>query len=330
MAPARDYQSDSNGAVTWRPGSLWGLGDVMIRFWIGSIGTVFAQMLELSERVSAKPSDDVVSDINRNRAFTILESAGRHIANLELVESIEAITRIEKEFGRARIKNKELELHFVNLAHLIESELNKLHAFALDRNKLKFFRDLSYGIEINPAPKGIAPPPAPLFTQRAQDSFPSAGMDIVEAGRCIALGRNNAAIYHLMQVAEVGLRALARDRRVIIVKHKGKTVVPLDYAQWGDIIDALRNKQLLIHQWRRNKPLKEQAIQYYSSLIFEVSSFNDIYRKHISHARGTVYEDDTAISCWGHVSRFMDKLAERVTETKRTHNVWTSVDLYPF
>ena len=93
-----------------------------------------------------------------------------------------------------------------SLARLIQSELGKLHAFALEREKRKIFQGRIWGVEILPAAKGIALP-SPLFSAPAQIAFPSAGMDIVEAGRCLALGRNNAAIYHLMQVAEVGLRA---------------------------------------------------------------------------------------------------------------------------
>jgi hypothetical protein len=36
------------------------------------------------------------------------------------------------------------------------------------------------------------------------------------------------------------------------------------------------------------------------------------------------YAPDTAISCWGHVSRFMNRLAERMSETAVTPNVWKS------
>jgi hypothetical protein len=58
--------------------------------------------------------------------------------------------------------------------------------------------------------------------------------------------------------------------------------------------------------------------------IFEVDSFNEIFRKHISHARGEIYESDVAISCWGHVYRFMDMLSERMSEDQRMPNVWNS------
>jgi hypothetical protein len=220
------------------------------------------------------------------------------------------------------IPNKAVHLEFRGLARLMQSDLGKLHAFALDREKLKYFRDETYVLSRIGPLAGVGLPPSPLLTLRAEAAFPSALMDIAEAGRCLALNRNNAAVYHLMQVAEVGLRILAWDRRVIIQRGKSRTIVPLDFAQWGEIIGELEKKKALINNWNRGKMLREEANQFYSSVIFEVSSFNEIYRKHISHARGKLYEDDTVISCWGHVYRFMDRLAERMSETERTRLVW--------
>jgi hypothetical protein len=212
---------------------------------------------------------------------------------------------------------------------LMQSELKKRKVVAIAPELNKHYRDEIFGVKV-PSPeevvllerKGVEKP-EPVFGEKAELAFPSAYMDIIEAGRCLALARNNAAIYHLMQVAEMGLRALARDRRVVVERGKTKTVVPLTFAQWGDIIAALTRKKDEINRWPRSKEVREQAITYYASAIFEVSSFNDIYRKHISHARGKRYEDDTALACWGHVRRFMETLAERgITETTTMPAVW--------
>lgn len=313
---------ETSNSDAWTPRRLWSLWDIMNRLNAGRIGQAFATMLELSERAAAEPSDDVISDYFRRRAIGTAHSAKTAIFSLGLVESTDALDRFEENLSKPHFPNKALNLDLLSLAKLMQSELEKLHAFALERDKQKYFRDESWGVEISPLGRGIAPPPPALFSRRAQDAFPSAGMDIVEAGRCMALSRNNAAIYHLMQVAEIGLRALAWDRRVTIQRGKSRTIVPLDFAQWGEIIGELEKKKGLINTWKRGKAIREEAIQYYSSVIFEVSSFNEIYRKHISHARGMLYEDDTAVSCWGHVYRFMDKLAERMSETERTRLVW--------
>lgn len=48
-----------------------------------------------------------------------------------------------------------------------------------------------------------------LFGPRVYDAFPSAIMDIEEAGKCLALSRGTATVFHLMRVMEVGLKATA-------------------------------------------------------------------------------------------------------------------------
>jgi hypothetical protein len=49
------------------------------------------------------------------------------------------------------------------------------------------------------------------FSQRVTDAFPSSVPDAYEAGNCICVGLGSAAIFHLMHVVELGLRALANS-----------------------------------------------------------------------------------------------------------------------
>jgi hypothetical protein len=80
----------------------------------------------------------------------------------------------------------------------------------------------------------------------------------------------------------------------------------------------------LINNWNKPKHLKETAYRYYTHAILEIDSFNEIWRKHINHARNALYQPDVAVSCWGHVYRFMDSLAQYMSEDKRTPIVWAS------
>ena len=52
------------------------------------------------------------------------------------------------------------------------------------------------------------------FGDAVFDAFPSARFDIPEAGTCLAVGCNVAAAFHLMRVAEVGMRELGKDRPI--------------------------------------------------------------------------------------------------------------------
>ena len=48
-----------------------------------------------------------------------------------------------------------------------------------------------------------------MFGECVIASFPSAASEVDEAGKCLALGRPAAAIFHLMRVVEIGLRSIA-------------------------------------------------------------------------------------------------------------------------
>jgi hypothetical protein len=94
----------------------------------------------------------------------------------------------------------------------MKSEIGKRKVFMLDETLAGYFLEESILFDDGVADRVI------------ENAFPSARMDFVEAGRCLALGRNNASVYHLMCVAEIGLRALAYDRRVVPTFNK-KTIL---------------------------------------------------------------------------------------------------------
>ena len=44
------------------------------------------------------------------------------------------------------------------------------------------------------------------------DKFPSAAFDIDEAGKCLAIGRSTAAVFHLMRALETAIRAVHQGK----------------------------------------------------------------------------------------------------------------------
>jgi hypothetical protein len=69
-----------------------------------------------------------------------------------------------------------------------------------------------------------------VFGNEVRTAFNSAAPDMIEAGNCLAAECNTAAVFHLMRVAEIGLRALANDRNA---PFKNK---PIDQQEWGTIL----------------------------------------------------------------------------------------------
>jgi hypothetical protein len=289
----------------------------------------FKQLTVYERQVSHEnpPNSEVSNEFKADVQLTL--TTARIIAiTVNLAETRDALARLDFEIKSTAepLTCARLQHALHDLLELMESELEKRKVFAIDAEKTKYYQDDIFGVKPptksqNALMAAVNIPP-PLFSDRAIAAFPSAYMDIVEAGRCLALNRNNAAIYHLMQVAEIGLRTLAWDRRTVVIKWKKK--VPLELAQWGDLIVGIQQKMNLINQWPRSKALKDEALRYYKHAVFEVDSFNEIFRKHISHARGELYEPDIAISCWGHVYRFVDILAEHMSEANRMPNVWNN------
>jgi hypothetical protein len=74
----------------------------------------------------------------------------------------------------------------------MRDEMSLKQFFAIDSNHLMLFE-----------------PQSPLFGQDVFDTFPEANGDIAEAGKCLALQRGTAAVFHLMRVLESGLKKLA-------------------------------------------------------------------------------------------------------------------------
>jgi hypothetical protein len=181
---------------------------------------------------------------------------------------------------------------------LLTNEMADCHVYLVPKDRLRFHENER------------------LFGDAVHDAFPSARMDIYEAGNCWLFGRNNAVAYHLMNAAEIGLRALARDRRVVL--HKGR---PLEFAQWGDIIRSLDKEVERIIQWPPS-PVRATAQQFYSDALLSVRAFNNGHRTHINHARGRPYHDDETQALMGYVERFLRGLAQYISEAKRTPVEW--------
>ena len=154
------------------------------------------------------------------------------------------------------------------------------------------------------------------FGQQVYDSFPSARFDLTEAGNCIAFGSYTAAGLHLMRGAEVALWELGRDRQIPLVNK-------IEFEEWGKIIRELEDAVKGIQQWP-NSPSKEEAHRFYNSALIEIRAFNDGIRRHLAHVRKdqTPLLDEEAVALFGHVSRFMHGLAERIGEDKHTSLIW--------
>lgn len=103
----------------------------------------------------------------------------------------------------------------------------------------------------------------PIFGSDVRSKYPSAIYDIDEAAKCLALGRSTAAVFHLMRVMEVALKAISKclglstpnnpnwsnwlrpirtegERRNAL---PGKWIEFQDFQDWWQRIDAIKDAQ---------------------------------------------------------------------------------------
>jgi hypothetical protein len=135
-------------------------------------------------------------------------------------------------------------------------------------------------------------------------AFPSAKPDIQDAGDCIAVALNTAAVFHLMHVVEWGLRALCVNLKVTKIK-KG----PMEYATWDDILKKLPDAVDAKVNAMSRGPKKQKAQEFYYPALKEIRGFKDAWRNHIMHTRAS-YTLEDALAVFSHVQRFMQGLAD--------------------
>jgi hypothetical protein len=143
-------------------------------------------------------------------------------------------------------------------------------------------------------------------------AFPSITTDVAYGVDCVALGHADAAIYHFVRVAEVGLRCLARERRVR-VKTKNREY-PLDYAEWGALLHKLKEAKDKIEKTKRRGATKDSALEFYGSALFALDSFKDV-RNSIMHVRRH-YQIDEAATVMRQVRDFMNKISKKLSENQ--------------
>jgi len=185
-----------------------------------------------------------------------------------------------------------------------------------------------YGIEetssdvIHTTPEWFDPnAPVKPFGEEVFDVFENARYDAEQGALCIATGTSTAAVFHLMRVAEWGVRALGKElgltrvKEVVKPKPGGKLqkpvtkYVPIQNCVWEKIENQLRLKSDAKLNKLRPGPAKDKKQQFYGSVLTDFHGFKLEWRNHVMHTRGT-YEETDALRALTHVERFMRSLAE--------------------
>jgi hypothetical protein len=145
-----------------------------------------------------------------------------------------------------------------------------------------------------------------LFGEDVFEKFKSGRQDIKDAGNSFAAELFTACVFHLMRVAEHGLRVIAR-RLGVQITDKNKRI-PLQYGDWTKVIGEIKNKIRDARSLVGAK--KETRLDFYSDLADKCEYLRDIYRNNISHTRKH-YNEGGALDAMERVRDFMQSLARQ-------------------
>ncbi|RFC63590.1 hypothetical protein DYI37_11330 [Fulvimarina endophytica] len=135
------------------------------------------------------------------------------------------------------------------------------------------------------------------FGEAVEDAFPSASIDIQEAGNCIALGRWTAAVMHLMRALEVGLAAMAEHFSVGPAENWNKVLNQLEA--------ALRASD--------RATVGAEGEQWAAEAGTHFRFIKNAWRNHAMHARER-YDEERAVAIYSNAKSFMQHLAVKMVE----------------
>jgi hypothetical protein len=135
-------------------------------------------------------------------------------------------------------------------------------------------------------------PAEPLFGKAVEAKFPKMSEDIAEAGKCLALQRSTACVFHLMRVMERGVQYFGDELGVQLVEQK----------VWQIILDGITSRiRKLDAKKSRTTKLAAAASHLYNVKI--------AWRNEVMHPKQT-YTNEEAGDIYRNVRTFICDLAE--------------------
>ncbi|HLW93381.1 MAG TPA: hypothetical protein VKS78_19025 [Roseiarcus sp.] len=151
-------------------------------------------------------------------------------------------------------------------------------------------------------------------------SFPSAKQEILFGIDAFGFENNVACVFHMSRVAEIGLRAIGRERGIKSLRKKKD--VPIEWGTWGNIFDALEPKIKELTQ-RPPGPQREAAVSFYKTVLSDLRAIQTLYRDPTMHFRSE-YNEGEAQGAIFRVKSLMTVLAAKLSESSNGVIPWSA------
>jgi hypothetical protein len=193
--------------------------------------------------------------------------------------SVDRLTEFVKKTGKKRPTIETLDELQDELRGRLADELEARMLLFVEPDKVQFYEKPT------------------LFGPAVEAKFgPDVALDVEEAGKCLALDRGTACVFHLMRVLEVGLQAL--EAKLGIARTKD--------ANWHIILQDINNAI-------KAMPFATQAEKDYrapfAAAAAHLENVKNAWRNDVMHPRES-YTPEQALDVWNHSKALMAKLAE--------------------
>jgi hypothetical protein len=276
--------------LDFAPGRLWSLWD-MLKFNARSFYSAVSTMRRahaLMDKESDKKKTEISAKERRSapKVLARLETAcaelGTPVTKMAVSELIEAI-----KSRKRRLTHEEFSSILKEVDGTLRRELSLVNLFVLDGKAQEYF-----------APKG------PLFGTGFESSFPSAAYELDEAGKCLALGRPTASVFHLMRIMETGIKAVARCLGMPDPTRPAERNWGLILKNIKGEIDARNAQQQWVNQLDR---------EFFESSYASLDAVRVAWRNTTMHVENK-YSPDEAEHVFAAVRGFMKQLVSRCDE----------------
>jgi hypothetical protein len=219
---------------------------------------------------------------------TAIDEIKKFCTRMQLPHATKRLTLFtENILGTSDCSRQVIEAEFENLWETIRDELHQRRLAFIPPEKERFILDHK-----------------DAFSHAALMSEFALAFDEIQAAEdCFMVGLNPATVFHLMRVAEFGLRRIAKKLHVKLPKNRR-----IEYASWREALQEIEKKLQAI---KGKKVMTEKRRQFYGGLALEITAFQHLWRNPVSHLRQQYGESD-AQNAYIHVGNFIDRLAKGV------------------
>jgi hypothetical protein len=244
-----------------------------------------------------KYADALKLTLTKDRCGQIKQYLERYLEKEPLPDNASDLMKALHSLPPSPISKDVVRSSLHGVVIMASNELKERKFAYIPASKAKFFeQDCLFGVSV------------------ASSLGEDAAKELKDAGNCLAADLNTSAVFHLMRVAELGLRALAREFGLHKIGEKELEYVTLE--KLIEKIDSAIHVKLEKMQQTTASKNKDADLSFYRGLLRDAEFFKDETRNPLSHVRKS-YNEAGALNVYSHVEEFMQRLVTKLSDNNK-------------